>query len=189
MAHPDIARYDEVLNSLPAPTGQPIDLPRVRYFHLGQNEWRTAGDWPIPEAQETAFFLGSGGSANSRSGDGTLGLEVPSDAAASDCFVYDPADPVPSLGGGATGAGVLKGARDQQEIELRRDVLWYTGDTLEAPLDISGPVAAVLHVSSTALDTPTSPPSSWTSTPTDARSTYARGFCGCAIATAIRDRD
>jgi putative CocE/NonD family hydrolase len=130
----------------------PDVLPKVTYFHLGRNEWRTADTWPVPGAVETAFHLHSGGRANSRLGDGVLSTDAAADEPC-DRFTYDPADPVPSRGGGAGGPHTLVGPRDQSDIELRPDVLCYSTDPLPAPLDVTGPVRAVLFVSSDVRDT------------------------------------
>ena len=61
------------------------------------------------------------------SGDGRLAF-TPPEYARRDTFVYDPANPVPSLGGQAccTGTDTEAGAYDQRRIEQREDVLVYT---------------------------------------------------------------
>jgi len=67
----------------------------------------------------------------------------------------DPAVPVPSLGGGVCCIGdtVDPGSFDQRPIEARIDVLVYTSEPLDEPLDATGPVEVVLYVSSDARDT------------------------------------
>ena len=35
------------------------DEPPVKYWVMGENRWRTASDWPPPEAQWTKLYLGS----------------------------------------------------------------------------------------------------------------------------------
>ncbi|MGH2368822.1 MAG: CocE/NonD family hydrolase, partial [Chloroflexota bacterium] len=49
-----------------------LDDPPVRYFVMGRNVWRAAGDWPPPEASEQPWYLRSGGQANTAGGDGWL---------------------------------------------------------------------------------------------------------------------
>ena len=128
------------------------DTARVRYFVTGDFEWREASDWPPPH-EVVAYYLHSGGAANSRLGDGTLTAREPG-AEPPDAYAYDPADPVPSVGGRvlmpAFGPG---GARDQSQVELREDVLCYTTPLLAAPLSLTGPVRAELHAISSAVDT------------------------------------
>ena len=130
------------------------DMPRVQYYLMGANEWRSSETWPVEGTTFEKFYLHSGGDANSLSGDGSLTRTGPGREPADD-FVYDPADPVPSLGGQAccTGMNTGAGAYDQSEIEAREDVLVYTSPVLEAGLEVTGPLEAVLYVSSDALDT------------------------------------
>src|SRR6516164_2673286 len=71
----------------------------VRIFVMGENVWRDEDDWPLARAQSRRFHLHSGGRANSLQGDGLLS-ETPPGTEPADTFVYDPANPVPTLGGG-----------------------------------------------------------------------------------------
>jgi len=130
------------------------EMPRVQYYLMGKNRWQSADAWPIPGTRFTKLHLDGDGRANSRNGDGTLAFALPSKAA-SDTFVYDPAKPVPSLGGHAccTGTDTESGAYDQSEIEQRDDVLVYTSDVLEEGLEVTGPLEVILYVSSSAKDT------------------------------------
>jgi len=99
----------------------------------------------------TPWYLGSGGHANSLTGDGTLGpAPRPSPP---DRFVYDPAAPVPTWGGGNIGVTELAGARDQRRIEGRDDVLVYTSDVLREDVEVTGTVVVDLWAASSAPDT------------------------------------
>jgi putative CocE/NonD family hydrolase len=125
---------------------------------MGRNEWRDASDWPLPEARVRPLYLHSGGSANTRSGDGALSFDAPAAAEPPDTYVYDPADPVPSMGGPTLTQvggefGWNAGPYDQRDVETRPDVLVYTSAPLEAPLEVIGPIELVLYASSSALDT------------------------------------
>lgn len=124
------------------------DMPKVQYYVMGKNEWHSSDVWPLANTHYTKYFLKSSGNANSRAGDGVLSTNAPS-AAASDTFIYDPADPVPSVGG----ARALGGARDQATVEERNDVLVYTTPPLAEGVEITGPISLVLYVSSSAKDT------------------------------------
>jgi putative CocE/NonD family hydrolase len=64
-------------------------------------------------------------------------------------------NPVQTIGGGdcCNGGTVIPGAFDQRSLEARADVLVFTSEPLEEPLEVSGFVDAVLSVSSDALDT------------------------------------
>src|SRR5262249_35623393 len=67
---------------------------------------------------------------------------------------YDPRDPVPSTGGNnCCGTPTVSGPRDQKSIEKRGDVLVYTSEAVDEPLEVTGPVKVVLYASSDALDT------------------------------------
>jgi len=129
-------------------------MARVQYYLMGKNEWRSASDWPIPGTQLTKFFLGSSGHANSLHGDGTLST-VADTGAPSDHFLYDPGNPVPSLGGPlcCTEGNNASGSYDQRKIEMRGDVLVYSSPPLESGIEVTGAIDAVLSVSSDAKDT------------------------------------
>jgi uncharacterized protein len=126
----------------------PPPLPRVQYYAMGRNRWQSAPSWPVPGAAPTPWYLGSDGHANTRLGDGRLGLRAPESEEPADRFTYDPADPAPSVGGPE-----LDGPADQAEVELRDDVLCYTSAELTEEVEVVGLVQAVLFVSSDAPDT------------------------------------
>src|SRR5262249_18025763 len=90
-----------------------------------------------------------------RHGDGTLQTEVPGSERI-DEYRYDPADPVPSVGGPfccTDDPSQRSGPVDQAHVEQRRDVLVYTSVPLASPLRIAGPLHASLLVSASAPDT------------------------------------
>jgi putative CocE/NonD family hydrolase len=129
------------------------DMPKVQYYTMGSNEWRSADVWPLPETQYTKYYLHSGGNANSRYGDGWLSTEVPKDEPP-DIFTYDPGNPVPTIGGArGTSYGTPAGAIDQAKVEIRHDVLVYTTPELKEGIELTGPITAILYVSSSAKDT------------------------------------
>ena len=54
--HDEILRwYDHWLKGID--TGI-MDEPRVRYWLMGANEWRTGEDWPLPETRWVKYYLG-----------------------------------------------------------------------------------------------------------------------------------
>ena len=137
------------------------DDPAVRLFVMvppdegttGGGFWITADEFPLPEAVETRFYLRSGGSANTAAGDGLLSADGPGGAA--DEYVYDPADPVPTVGGNMCCANDLlpSGAFDQRAVEQRDDVLVYTTPPLDEDVTVIGPVRVELWAASSAPDT------------------------------------
>jgi len=129
------------------------NMPKVQYYTMGRNEWCSADVWPLPETQYTKYYLHSDGDANSRHGDGWLSTEAPENEP-SDTFVYDPGNPVPTVGGArGTSYSTPAGAIDQAKVEIRHDVLVYTTPALEEGIELTGPITAVLYVSSSAKDT------------------------------------
>ncbi len=127
----------------------------VKIFVMGKNEWREENDWPLDRAKSTKYYLHSAGAANTASGDGTLSTTAPG-AEKADQFTYDPNDAVPTLGGPLCcgpfpPAGL--GPRDQSKAEARSDVLVFTKPALAKDLEVTGPVALDLYVSSSAVDT------------------------------------
>jgi putative CocE/NonD family hydrolase len=132
------------------------NFPHVHYFLFGKNEWRTAEQLPLPGTREKSYFLRSGvRGANSRFGDGVLS-EQPSNEEGVDKFTYDPADPVPTLGGNICCAATFHlktGMMDQRSIEARNDVLVFTSPPLTRDLTIVGQIKVSLFVSSDAPDT------------------------------------
>jgi putative CocE/NonD family hydrolase len=133
----------------------PAQMPRVRYYTMGSNQWQTAETWPPQSAEMTTFYLDSEGQANSLFGNGVLTTQMPDAADQPDAFTYDPLNPVPSVGGNVccTGGAIDGGAFDQQELEARQDILVYTTPPLEEGVEISGFIETTLYVSSDAKDT------------------------------------
>ena len=144
--------------------------PAVRYFMMGtgsgrQNPegrldhggfWSEDEVWPPAAADATAFYL---------SESGRLTLDPPDAESASTTFLFDPEDPVPTIGGNVS-ARVKDGAFDQRErpdffpsrspflpLSARRDVLVFMTEPLEEDTVVAGPIEVVLYVSSSAVDT------------------------------------
>src|SRR5262245_5902313 len=118
------------------------------------NKWQTASTWPPDGAQPVTFYLGSGGAANSLTGDGVLSSTPPL-TDKPDAFTYDPMNPVMSYGGNVccTGNAIQAGAFDQRKMESRNDILVYTTEPFKEGVELSGPIVPTLYVSSDAKDT------------------------------------
>jgi putative CocE/NonD family hydrolase len=118
--------------------------PPVKIFVMGANVWRDEQDWPLSRARSTAFYLHA---------DGQLGRSAPR-TQEPDQYVYDPADPVPTIGGPLLMTPEFPaGPFDQRPIEQRPDVLTYTTPPLERDTEVTGPVVVRLWASSSATDT------------------------------------
>jgi uncharacterized protein len=142
--------FDWVLKGLP--NGVRDEKP-VRIFVLGKNIWRDEDDWPLSRAHETEYYLHSGGHAATMKGDGSLDTTQPA-SERPDRFTYDPANPVPTIGGVLPGLGQEKaGPHDQSVVELRPDVLVFTSAPVSREVEVTGPIALKLYVTSSAPDT------------------------------------
>jgi putative CocE/NonD family hydrolase len=112
----------------------------VTTWVLGANRWQHGDVWPPPSTCAVPIMLG-GDAAPALSPDaGERGLVQ---------FAYDPADPVPTLGGVQESTGHL-GPADQTAIERRPDVITATSGALERPIELAGWPLASLCVASSA---------------------------------------
>ncbi len=128
----------------------------VNIYVMGENRWRGEAAWPVNRARSVDYYLSSSGHANSRFGDGKLNLEIPA-TVASDQFVYDPEDPVPTYGGVEPwqGYGIPEsdGPRDQRKVQGRNDLLVYTSEPAAKDMEVSGRIICTLFAASSAKDT------------------------------------
>ncbi|MFI5615933.1 CocE/NonD family hydrolase [Streptomyces sp. NPDC051567] len=108
---------------------------RVRVHVGGEDDWRDIDDWP-PATVAGPWFP---------TAQGHLVQQAPTRSAPLASFRYDPDHPTPSLGGPLLSR--TAGPRDNSTLEIRDDVLTFTGPPLTEPLDILGPVSARLSVS------------------------------------------
>lgn len=128
-----------------------------RLDHGGR--WIAGADWPLPEVEFTRFYLHA---------DGRLDPASPAANAAPLAYDFDPANPVPTMGGPLTsGAPVfVGGAFNQCEDErffgvrhpglplaARRDVLVFETAPLAADTAVIGPIVVRLFVASNCVDT------------------------------------
>ncbi len=124
--------------------------PAVAYYVMGDtstpgapgNEWRHADDWPIPAKDTAAYFTR----------DGKLSLEkIAAGDDAHVAFTFDPANPCPSIGG--NNLTIARGPMNQNTIENRGDVVLFTSEPLNEPVEVTGRVKAKVFVASSAADT------------------------------------
>jgi putative CocE/NonD family hydrolase len=128
----------------PGATSPDISSP-VRIFVMGRNAWRDEKAWPLERAITERYFLHS---------DGSLGLDGPHLDDAITNFVYDPTNPVPTLGGTTVMSPEFPaGPFDQGAIEARPDVRVFTSEPLNSDLEVTGPVRVVVHAASSAPST------------------------------------
>jgi hypothetical protein len=118
--------------------------PPVRIFVMGENRWREEQEFPPARARNTTFYLHRG----------TLITEPPGDEPP-DSYVYDPADPVPTIGGRlCCGNDQLPpGPFDQRPNEKRPDVLAFSTSPLASDLEVTGFIRVTICAESDAPDT------------------------------------
>lgn len=118
--------------------------PPVRLFVMGENRWRAFDRYPLPGTVTEEWHLHP---------DGGLARAGPP-ASGPDVYDYDPAHPVPTLGGSTMLAPTLPpGPFDQRDLEGRPDVLSYTSVPLDRPYTVIGSVWVTLYAASSAPDT------------------------------------
>ncbi|MGA2777225.1 MAG: CocE/NonD family hydrolase [Steroidobacteraceae bacterium] len=121
--------------------------------------WRTEQTWPLPTERATPYYLQP---------DGSLASQLPPGHAAPRQYRYDPAAPVPTIGGTITSGQpiMVGGAFDQREagaffgcrapyraLDRRSDVLVFMTPPLAADLELTGTISAELWIASDAPDT------------------------------------
>ena len=127
-----------------------MDEPAVSYYMMASarkanpsplNRVIQADHWP-PQHELTRFYLQPGGN---------ISTTMPTADSASSTYKFDPANPVPTVGGQNLGRDV--GPKDQREIGERQDYLRFETPILNEDLVIAGHVDMELFVSTDAIDT------------------------------------
>jgi hypothetical protein len=160
-----------------------VNEPPIRLFIMGINQWRDEHEWPLARTEWQMWHLHSNGKANTLRGDGVLSTETPEDEA-TDHFLYDPQYPVQTAGGNncCNPDIVPWGPYDQRAVEMRGDVLCYTGEPLAHNLEVTGPIKLILYAASDGPDT------DWTAKLVDVSPTgYAKNLCDGIIRARYRE--
>ena len=127
-----------------------MDEPPVSYYMMASarkdnpsplNRVIHSDSWP-PQHEKTRFYLQPGGG---------IDTTAPADDSASLTYLFDPANPVPTVGGQNLGRDV--GPRDQREIGERQDYLRFSTPVLEEDVVVAGHIDMELFASTDALDT------------------------------------
>ena len=119
--------------------------PPVKIFVMGRNQWRDEQEFPLARAVPEDIFLRE---------DGRLDRTGPAGDERPDQFDYDPANPVPTVGGATLLTPEFRsGPHDQRRIEERPDVLVYTGGEFGRDVEVTGPIKVTLWACSTATST------------------------------------
>jgi putative CocE/NonD family hydrolase len=128
--------------------------PGKTIFHGGK--WKSADAWPPPAMEPTPFYFHPGGALTS---------EPPTEEPPPTIYMFDPSDPVPTIGGQLSAIPIPAGGFDQTNsarfptcrgklpLSARKDVLCFTTDPLEDDVEIAGPVRVKLWVATDGPDT------------------------------------
>ena len=128
------------------------DEPPIKVFTMGANKWQHYDNWPPSDSVATRVYLHNTGGDRFGTLDPTPpGREPPS------AYLYDPDDPVPTLGGNHSiwfhHALVPVGSFDHSAHEKRLDVLVFSSNVLESDTEVTGPVEVRFWAASDAPDT------------------------------------
>ncbi len=129
--------------------GREVEIPRVRW-HQGNDGWRSAPSWPPPGARELRLHLAGADRAVSDRDGGQLVAEPESETTTAR-WTHDPADLVPSTV--VDPFSFLRELPDERRIGDRTDVVTFTSDAIEGPLDLAGPVSLRICIGATAPST------------------------------------
>lgn len=117
-------------------------LPRVRYFVMGDNAWRTAGTWPPEDSRAVSCYLHEGG---------RLSLSAPEAEGGHTAYAYDPLDPTPSFFTDSRGRRMLPDLREW--AQSRADVISFSTEPLQEAMTVAGTVSALIYAATDAVDT------------------------------------
>jgi len=142
----------------------------VRYFMMGGGagltdkdrniyhggEWRHADHWPPAGVRPTAYYFHA---------DGSLRPQAPAHETEPTRYVFNPEDPVPTIGGHNSAFAVPAGGFDQRNdarfptsqgsmpLSARQDVICFVTEPLPQDVVIAGPIRVKLWVSTDGADT------------------------------------
>lgn len=131
--------------------------PVISYFQMGENIWQTANDWYSVASGFDTLYLWKGSS---------LKEEPPPIVSpfgsSPDTIFYNPKDPSPTIGGARFNPEDIfsrehttpVGPYDISDtVESRNDILIYSTDILERPIQVAGKIKVELFVQSDRKDT------------------------------------
>ncbi len=123
-------------------------VPPVRW-HLGNDGWHESSQWPPSRVRKLTLRLSAADrAAADPGGDGGGLLTLRPEAALSSArWLHNPSDLVPSTV--EDPFSFLFEYPDEREVERRPDVLAFTGEPADEPLDLVGPVVVSLRLATT----------------------------------------
>ncbi len=124
--------------------------PKVEYYTMGANEWKTAANWPVPEAKELVLYLDGAEDGAAVKNEGALAMACP-ETERVDTFRYDPKDPATHIID--MSENEIEVPENYTEEEKRADMLCYSTPVLTEDLTITGDGYAEIYISSDCEDT------------------------------------
>ena len=127
-----------------------MDEPPVDFYMMASaekgapsptNRWIKAANWPV-DHRETRYYL---------TPDLGLTTKAPTTADAKVSYHFDPADPVPTIGG--ANLTFDRGPMDQRPIKGRRDYLRFQTPVLDRDVAIAGPISVEIYGATDGADT------------------------------------
>ena len=115
----------------------------VRLFVMGENAWRDEQEFPLARTKYTSYYLRKGLLDTA-----APGHETP------EIYTYDPANPVPTIGGRlCCGGQIPPGPADESPNESRPDVLVFSTAPLTRDVEVTGWIQVKLYAATSAVDT------------------------------------
>ena len=124
--------------------------PKVEYYTMGTNQWKTADNWPVPGTGQLLLYLDGSYENAGRDNLGCLSACAPA-VPSSDSYIYDPQKPAVHLVDMSENELEVPG--DYAAEEQRPDILCYSTGILSQDLTITGDAWAELYISSDCEDT------------------------------------
>lgn len=124
--------------------------PKVEYYTMGSNEWKTAENWPVQGTEKLILYLDGDRDDAAVSNQGRLSTERP-DREGADSYLYNPEDPATHIID--LSENELEVPADYTEEEKRTDILCYSTETLREEITITGDAFAEIYISSDCEDT------------------------------------
>jgi predicted acyl esterase len=119
--------------------------PSIIYYQMGDDRWRSTKVWPPKNVTPRSYYLQPNRS---------LSTNAPTAGAGAIDIRFDPANPVPTVGGHVLDAALHPGPQDQREkVESRDDVVVFSTAALSKAVSVAGQVTAKFFVSSDKPDT------------------------------------
>lgn len=135
--------FDYWMKGNTKPTSLKTDEAPVRIFVMGENVWRDEQEWPLARTDYRPFYFHD---------NKTLSQTSPAKQTGTLKYDYDPADPVPTLGGNIMNPK-LRGPYDQKPLDDREDILRFVTEPFTQATEFTGPISAEIYASSSAPDT------------------------------------